>query len=40
MTMMRNAFNGNGRIANLFNPEKNGVNKIMDTIDSNIKFTD
>jgi hypothetical protein len=40
MTVMRSAFNGDGRSPNLFEPEKIGVNKIMDIIDSSPKITD
>ena len=40
MTMMRRAFNGDGRHPNLFESEKNGVNQIMDIIDKNLAITE
>lgn len=40
MTMMRKGLNGDGRVPNLFEPEKKGVNKIMDIIDKHTEITD
>lgn len=40
MTMMRNAFNGNGTIPDLFKPEREGVNAIMDIFDENSSIDD